>query len=105
LVELASVFTIGHHTALELYDTHGCRSIRDVVLHYASLEDGVTDAERARRRREGGMSKGDIVSEWVKISDELATPIPRAEVEEIGRCVFEQLEAVVPGCEYTLCGG
>jgi hypothetical protein len=31
--------------------------------------------------------------------------IPRAEVEEIGRCVKEALDAVMPGCRYTLTGG
>lgn len=73
-MELASVFTIGHHTAIDLYDHHGCRSVSDVVRHYAALEEGVPESERDRRRREGGMSKGDIVAEWVKIRDELAAP-------------------------------
>lgn len=31
--------------------------------------------------------------------------IPRAEVEEIGRCVKENLDALLPGCRYTLTGG
>jgi len=31
--------------------------------------------------------------------------IPRAEVEEIGRCVKEHLDAIMPGCRYTLTGG
>jgi hypothetical protein len=31
--------------------------------------------------------------------------IPRAEVKEIGRCVKEHLDAIMPGCRYTLTGG
>jgi DNA polymerase mu len=31
--------------------------------------------------------------------------IPRQEVEEIADCVMEHLDALVDGCEYTICGG
>lgn len=31
--------------------------------------------------------------------------IPRKEVEEIAACVLDNLEAFIPGCEYTICGG
>lgn len=31
--------------------------------------------------------------------------IPREEVEEIGRAVKRELDVVLPGSEYTICGG
>lgn len=31
--------------------------------------------------------------------------IPRKEVEEIAACVLDSLEAFIPSCEYTICGG
>lgn len=43
--------------------------------------------------------------EKVKVVGVLMNRIPRAEVEEIGRCVKEALDAVMPGCRYTLTGG
>lgn len=38
LREFSSVFTIGTSTAVELYDTHGCRSLSDVADYYAEKE-------------------------------------------------------------------
>lgn len=40
----------------------------------------------------------------LKLQDELSSTIPRAEVEEVAQRVFENLDAIQPGCEYTICG-
>ncbi|KAH8080217.1 hypothetical protein HD553DRAFT_122785 [Filobasidium floriforme] len=141
LREFSSVFTIGTSTAVELYDTHGCRSLSDVADYYAEKEgqewdsgvvgEGVPLAKRkvrygtdgvlggrggtyrwkrktrdaVRRRQEGMMSKAEICREWMLIQDELDERIPRAEVQEIARCVQTHLDAILPGCHCTLTGG
>ena len=35
----------------------------------------------------------------------LTSRIPRQEVEDIAGCVMENLDALLPGCQYTICGG
>ncbi|KAK4689277.1 hypothetical protein P7C73_g818, partial [Tremellales sp. Uapishka_1] len=108
LREFDSVFTVGKHTAMELYEVHNCRDLEDVRAHYANLAEESEEMrmkEKLRRRREGGMTKVDIVEEWLKIGHELAAKIPREEVQEIADCVMEHLEALQPDCEYTLTGG
>ncbi|GFZ46743.1 hypothetical protein JCM24511_03963 [Saitozyma sp. JCM 24511] len=106
LTDFASIYTVGHHKAKELYDKFGCRSIDDVLFHYRERQgEEVGQKERYRRRREGGMSHVEIVEEWVRLKPELDEKIPRAEVEEIAECVMEHLGAFLDGCEYTICGG
>ncbi|KAL7421959.1 hypothetical protein Q5752_003731 [Cryptotrichosporon argae] len=100
----ASIFTIGPHTAVDLYDTYGCRDLDDVRAHYARTTE-VREKDRERRRREGGMLKVEIVEEWLVLREELAEKIPRGEVQEIADTVTEHLDALVPGCDYTICGG
>ncbi|WVF71352.1 hypothetical protein IAT40_006156 [Kwoniella sp. CBS 6097] len=104
----ASVYTIGHHKSKELYDRHYCRTLEDVRMHFEAIEEESPEArlkDKLRRRRRGGMKQVEIVEEWIRLKDELDQKIPREEVEEIARCAMEHLEAYVPGCEYTICGG
>lgn len=61
--------------------------------------------DATRRRKEGRMSQAEIVREWIALKPDLDTKIPRAEVGEIEACIAEQLEALMPGCRYTLTGG
>lgn len=51
------------------------------------------------------MTRGEVVRDWLDVRDELDANILRSEVEAIGACVAEQLEALCPGCEQTICGG
>lgn len=44
-----------------------------------------------------GKERKDVNLSWDRI--------PREEVEEIAACVLENLEAFIPNCEYTICGG
>lgn len=44
-----------------------------------------------------GKERKDVNLSWNRI--------PREEVEEIASCVLENLEAFIPNCEYTICGG
>ncbi|WVQ99513.1 hypothetical protein IAU59_006649 [Kwoniella sp. CBS 9459] len=104
----ASVYTIGHHKSKELYDRHHCRTLEDVRMHFEAIEEESPEArlkDKLRRRRRGGMKQVEIVEEWIRLKNELDQKISREEVDEIARCVMEHLEAYVPGCEYTICGG
>lgn len=70
----ASVYTIGHHTAKDLYDRHHCRTLEDVRQHYANIAEESEEVRlkvKDRRQREGGMLHVDIVEEWIKIKDDL----------------------------------
>ncbi|OWT40517.1 DNA polymerase mu subunit [Cryptococcus neoformans Bt1] len=104
----ASVYTIGHFRAKELYERHHCRTLEDVKRHFADMEkDGEAKKGRHKdkRRMRGGMKEYEIVEEWMKLKSELDQKIPRKEVEEIAACVLDNLEAFIPSCEYTICGG
>ncbi|BEJ01068.1 hypothetical protein CcaverHIS631_0509250 [Cutaneotrichosporon cavernicola] len=116
----SSVWSVGHSTAAELWRA-GCRNLEDVRLYFSRtdappiLEDGgdgweydraTAREERARRQRreEGAMTREEVVSAWLNLKDELDTPIPRAEVVEIGAVVADHLEALAPGCAQTITG-
>ncbi|WVR06905.1 hypothetical protein IAU60_003941 [Kwoniella sp. DSM 27419] len=104
----ASVYTIGHHTAKDLYDRHHCRDLEDVRMHFEAVEEESPEVrlkDKLRRRRRGGMKQVEIVEEWIRLKDELDQKISREEVQEIADCVMSHLDAYVPGCEYTICGG
>ncbi|WOO81108.1 DNA-directed DNA/RNA polymerase mu [Vanrija pseudolonga] len=107
----STIYTIGRPTAADLYDKKGCRTLADVQAHYCHdtpADDELSAKElRARdlRRISGTMTRGEVVMDWLGLRDELDASIPRSEVEEIGACVAEQLEALCPGCEQTICGG
>ncbi|WVQ73950.1 hypothetical protein IAR50_003531 [Cryptococcus sp. DSM 104548] len=111
LLDFASVYTIGHHRARELYDIHHCRSLEDVKRHFADMDGGGQEdaiderREKLKRQKTGHMKAVDIVEEWMKLKDELDQPIPREEVEEITACVMEHVGAFVSGCRHTICGG
>ncbi|ODN80607.1 hypothetical protein L202_02797 [Cryptococcus amylolentus CBS 6039] len=109
LLAFASVYTIGHHRARELYDLHHCRSLEDVKRHFADMEgdgeDTKDEREKVKRRKEGRMKAVEIVEEWMKLKEELDQPIPREEVEEIAACIMEHVGAFISDCQHTICGG
>nr|XP_019003143.1 DNA polymerase mu subunit [Kwoniella mangroviensis CBS 8507]OCF66604.1 DNA polymerase mu subunit [Kwoniella mangroviensis CBS 8507] len=101
----ASVYTIGHHKAKKLYDKYNCRNLQDVKNHFEAIEEDSPEVrlkDKLRRRKRGGMKQVEIVEEWIRLKDEIDQ---KWEVEEIAECVMEHLEAYIPGCEYTICGG
>lgn len=74
LKTFASVYTIGHHTAKDLYDKHHCRTLEDVRLHYQSIAEESEEVRlkvKERRKKQGGMLHVDIVEEWIKIKADL----------------------------------
>ncbi|KAL1411483.1 hypothetical protein Q8F55_002444 [Vanrija albida] len=107
----STIYTIGRPTAADLYDKKGCRTLSDVEAHYCSdtpADDELSAKElRARdaRRISGTMTRGEVVRDWIGLRADLDASIPRDEVEAIGACVAEQLDALCPGCEQTICGG
>ncbi|OCF74247.1 DNA polymerase mu subunit [Kwoniella mangroviensis CBS 8886] len=101
----ASVYTIGHHKAKKLYDKYNCRNLQDVKNHFEAIEEDSPEVrlkDKLRRRKRGGMKQVEIVEEWIRLKEEIDQ---KWEVEEIAECVMEHLEAYIPGCEYTICGG
>jgi DNA polymerase mu len=74
LRDFASVYTVGHHKARELYDQHHCRTLEDVRQHYINIAEESEEVrlkEKQRRRQRGGMTHVDIVEEWMKLKDDL----------------------------------
>lgn len=72
----SSVYTIGHHTARELYDKHHCRTLEDVRQHYQNIAEESEEVRlkvKERRKRQGGMLHVDIVEEWIKLKPDLDT--------------------------------
>ncbi|GMK55276.1 hypothetical protein CspeluHIS016_0203320 [Cutaneotrichosporon spelunceum] len=117
----SSVWSVGHSTAAELWRA-GCRDLEDVRLYFSRtdaappLEDdgdgwgydrsaAREERARSRRRKEGKMTREEVVAAWLDLKDELDTPIPRDEVVEIGDIVAEHLGALAPGCNQAVTGG
>jgi len=76
LVDFASVYTIGHHIARDLYDRHHCRTLTDVRMHFQNIADESEEIrlkEKLRRRKQGGMTHVDIVEEWMTVKADLDT--------------------------------
>jgi DNA polymerase mu len=74
LRDFASVYTVGHHKARELYDQHHCRTLEDVRQHYINIAEESEEVrlkEKQRRRQRGGMTHVDIVEEWMRVKDDL----------------------------------
>lgn len=106
LEEFASVYSIGHSTAAQLWHD-GCRNLEDVKRYFQREEpEGKREERKARQRQMGGgMERAEIVDAWLKLREELDTKIPREEVVEIADMVGESLDALCPGCEWTITGG
>lgn len=74
LQTFASVYTIGHFRAKELYERHHCLTLEDVKRYFADMEkDGEAKQGRGKdkRRMRGGMKEYEIVEEWMKLKNEL----------------------------------
>lgn len=95
---------IGHSTAQKLYDL-GLRTVRDLMV-YADVDD--LDDNQLAIVPSGGRSHGAKRLTWpesLKIFDDLNVKIPRDEVEEVAERVLQELRAIMPGSDLTICGG
>ncbi|KAG8713954.1 hypothetical protein FRC09_018152 [Ceratobasidium sp. 395] len=88
LSEFTAIHGIGPTRAREHYEA-GCRSVEELVDIYESKRKGPQAA---------------AVLAALQLRDDLAVRIPRSEVESIAQHVFNELDAIQPGCEYTICG-
>lgn len=87
LFTFMDLYGIGPVAARELYED-GCRTVDDVVAMGKSLATHLD------------------VKDCLRILPDLRQPIPRREVEEIARLLWEEARGVLEGCkEYTICGG
>ncbi|KAG8743499.1 hypothetical protein FRC12_015045 [Ceratobasidium sp. 428] len=88
LSEFTAIHGIGPTRAREHYEA-GCRSVEELVDIYESKRKGPQAA---------------AVLAALQLRDDLSVRIPRSEVESIAQHVFNELDAIQPGCEYTVCG-
>ncbi|KAL1945250.1 hypothetical protein VTO73DRAFT_2101 [Trametes versicolor] len=83
----------------------------------AVWRQGIVEVEEKPRQtgwkgRDGDRGKGDeegLSESWIRVAlglrEDLSKMIPRDEVEEIGRVVMRELDALEPGCVSTIVGG
>ncbi|KAG9119524.1 hypothetical protein FRC07_005413 [Ceratobasidium sp. 392] len=88
LSEFTAIHGIGPSKAREHYEA-GCRNVEDLVEIYES-------------KRKGPQVAGILAA--LELREELSVRIPRSEVESAAQRVFNELDAIQPGCEYTICG-
>ncbi|EJD44810.1 hypothetical protein AURDEDRAFT_124919 [Auricularia subglabra TFB-10046 SS5] len=107
LSALTTVHGIGPSSARELY----ARGLRDLDALYrfygVVVPDGyggwVRNEEELDVQDEDGLDS--VIREALALRDELNKKIPRQEVERIASAIFRELQAIEPGCFYTICGG
>ncbi|KAG8907262.1 hypothetical protein FRB99_004956 [Tulasnella sp. 403] len=87
----SSIYSIGPTKARHLYDDLGCQSLEDLEAYAEQLPD---DEPATHALRSG-----------LQYREDFEKPIPRDEVERIAVEVTKHLNAIVPGCLYTICGG
>jgi len=93
LTNFDTIYGIGPTTARSLYDM-GYRTFEDLEKHY--------DAWEKAKGAGGGKS---AIREGLRLREDLALKMPRAEVEEIAAIVCARLESIRPGFQHTICGG
>ncbi|KAL1945254.1 hypothetical protein VTO73DRAFT_2105 [Trametes versicolor] len=119
-----SIYGIGPHAARRLFAL-GLRSLADLEIYYGvepssssptSQPSHIVEVEERPRRsgwkRDKDKDKGDsegLGESWIRVAlglrEDLSKMIPRDEVEEIGRVVMRELDALEPGCVSTIVGG
>ncbi|OJT01642.1 DNA-directed DNA/RNA polymerase mu [Trametes pubescens] len=117
-----SVYGIGP-TAARRLAALGLRSLDDLEIYYG-VERGaveqnsqIVEVEEKPRQsgwkgRDKGRGKDDadgLGDSWIRVAlglrEDLSKKIPRDEVEEMGRVVMRELDALEPGCVSTIVGG
>ncbi|CAA7260552.1 unnamed protein product [Cyclocybe aegerita] len=126
LSTFASIYGIGPVKARKLYDL-GLRTIEDLERYYdvpagltandlPELQETALLTPNGNRIPQPLMSSAKGKGKDVKLPDmsvkialvlreDLTTPIPREEVEEMHRVVMKVLEEIQPGCVSTIVGG
>ncbi|KAL1945244.1 hypothetical protein VTO73DRAFT_2095 [Trametes versicolor] len=120
-----SIYGIGPHAARRLFAL-GLRSLADLEIYHgvepsssssSSPTSHIVEVEEKPRQtgwkgRDGDRGKGDeegLGDSWIRVAlglrEDLSEMIPRDEVEEIGRVVMRELDALEPGCVSTIVGG
>ncbi|KAL1936931.1 hypothetical protein VTO73DRAFT_3904 [Trametes versicolor] len=115
-----SIYGIGPHAARRLFAL-GLRSLADLEIYYGVERSQVQQSqiieveEKPRRsnwKRDKDKDRGDeegLGESWIRVAlglrEDLSKMIPRDEVEEIGRVVMRELDALEPGCVSTIVGG
>ncbi|KAF8342714.1 uncharacterized protein EI90DRAFT_2903568 [Cantharellus anzutake] len=90
LSEFITIYGIGSSKARELY-TQGHRTLDELRSHFNN--------QGGKAMKESGLL------ESLRLRDELAIKIPRAEVEEMASVVMAHLDQIKPGFHHTICGG
>ncbi|CAO1616266.1 unnamed protein product [Jaminaea pallidilutea] len=86
LAGFMELYGVGPVSARTLYE-EGCRTFEDVIGKGKSLATQLD------------------VADCYRILPDLETKIPRAEVEEIARLIHAEMESLLPGTFYQVCGG
>lgn len=86
LAGFMELYGVGPVSARTLYE-EGCRTFEDVISKGKSLATQLD------------------VADCYRILPDLETKIPRAEVEEIARLIHAEMESLLPGTFYDVCGG
>ncbi|EIW53979.1 Nucleotidyltransferase [Trametes versicolor FP-101664 SS1] len=120
-----SIYGIGPHAARRLFAL-GLRSLADLEIYYGvepssspTQPSQIVEVEPEKSRQagwkgpgkdkdKGGQDEG-LGESWIRVAlglrEDLSKMIPRDEVEEIGRVVMRELDALEPGCVSTIVGG
>ncbi|EIW53973.1 Nucleotidyltransferase [Trametes versicolor FP-101664 SS1] len=115
-----SIYGIGPHAARRLFAL-GLRSLADLEIYYGVERSQVQQSQiieveekprqagwKGRDKKDKGDEEG-LGDSWIRVAlglrEDLSKMIPRDEVEEIGRVVMRELDALEPGCVSTIVGG
>lgn len=110
LTLFTSIYGIGPSTARRLYAL-GLRTIEDLEIYFGvEPEEGESQlVELQHQERFGRTAEAGLGETWIKIAlslrKDFELKIPRAEVEEMGRVIMDELNVVEPGCVSTIVGG
>ncbi|EKM53596.1 uncharacterized protein PHACADRAFT_176005 [Phanerochaete carnosa HHB-10118-sp] len=106
----SSIYGIGPSTARRLYAL-GLRTVDDLEVYFGvePEEEESQLVELEHHERFGRASESGLGETWIKIAlglrNDFELMIPRAEVEEMGRVVMDELNIVEHGCVSTIVGG
>ncbi len=115
----SSIYGIGPSTAQRLYNL-GLRTLDDLEIYYGVEREGIPGQSQIveveeKAHKPGGSARGQRMGDeglgdsWIRVAlglrEDFTKKIPRAEAEEMGRVVMEELDEFEPGCVSTIAGG
>ncbi|GJE94629.1 Nucleotidyltransferase [Phanerochaete sordida] len=110
LTLFSSIYGIGPSTARRLYAL-GLRTVEDLEVYFGVLpeEEESQLVELEHREKPGRADDAGLGETWIKIAlglrKDFELKVPRAEVEEMGRVITDELNVLEPGCVSTIVGG